>query len=148
MMGRSCLGRLFRENGQSRVPRPPAMITAYSIGQSVGSLKAGHGDYSRAINGVNGGEQKSRKGSIASKMGRMRQCDSFWVLLLVLLIGGCSTVNRDYEQAAANSVTAGRIEGAWDGRWQSEGGHGGDHLRAILLRTSADTIHARFRARF
>ena len=31
MTGKSCLGILLRDNGQSRVPEPPAMITPYRI---------------------------------------------------------------------------------------------------------------------
>ena len=60
-IGSSCLGRSFREKGQRRVPRPPAIITAYSI-RSVrwfvdecgNGASPPIGDYSQQCNGKNG----------------------------------------------------------------------------------------------
>jgi hypothetical protein len=67
---------------------------------------------------------------------------------LMVALGGCSTFDRDYRQATAAQASAEGIEGPWDGRWQSEGGHGGGGLRALLTRTTPDTYHARFRAQY
>src|SRR5690349_7223460 len=64
--------------------------------------------------------------------------------LLILALTGCSTFDRDYKQALASGVPANSIEGPWEGRWTSQGGHGGDRLRAIVTRTAPDTYHARF----
>jgi hypothetical protein len=67
---------------------------------------------------------------------------------LLLALTGCSTFDRDYKQALASGVPANSIEGPWEGRWTSQGGHGGDRLRAIVTRTAPDTYHARFRAQY
>jgi len=67
---------------------------------------------------------------------------------LLFALTGCSTFDRDYQKAMAGGVPANSIEGPWEGRWQSHGGHGGDRLRAIITRTAPDTRHARFRAQY
>jgi hypothetical protein len=76
---------------------------------------------------------------------------SQWVAAVVLLLGlsGCSSFDRDYRQAmSVGGGAGGGIEGAWTGRWESQAGHGGGGLRAILTRTAPDVCHARFRAQF
>ena len=67
---------------------------------------------------------------------------------LLFALAGCSTFDRDYRQAVAAETSGRGVEGPWDGHWKSEGGHGGDRLRALLTRTAPDTIHARFRAQY
>src|SRR5205823_4942689 len=67
--------------------------------------------------------------------------------VLFLGLSGCSSFDRDYRQAMTGAAADG-IEGAWQGRWESQGGHGGGGLRAVLTRTAPDVCHARFRARF
>jgi len=68
-------------------------------------------------------------------------------LLILLPLTGCSTFDRDYQKALKNPPPAG-IEGPWDGRWQSQNGHGDGALRALVTRTAPDTYHARFRATY
>ena len=67
--------------------------------------------------------------------------------VLLLGLSGCSSFDRDYRQATTSGA-AGGIEGAWQGRGESQAGHGGGGLRAILTRTAPDVCHARFRAQF
>jgi hypothetical protein len=63
--------------------------------------------------------------------------------------GGCSGFNAAYETALAQGAApAGSIEGAWDGTWTSQAGHGGGRLRAVITRAGPDTYHAWFRAGF
>jgi len=72
-----------------------------------------------------------------------------WLMLGTLLMAaaGCSTFDVRYEAALANRAPSG-VEGAWEGRWQSEGGHGGDRLRAVVTASAPDTLHVIFRAHF
>ena len=67
---------------------------------------------------------------------------------LVWVLAGCSTFDVRYEAALANRADASGVEGAWEGRWQSQAGHGGDRLRAVVIRTSPGIMHALFRAHF
>jgi hypothetical protein len=68
---------------------------------------------------------------------------------LLAAVTGCSTFDRDYQKALEAPRTSGEgIQGPWEGRWQSQGGHGGDKLRALLQQTAPDTYHARFRAQY
>jgi hypothetical protein len=73
-----------------------------------------------------------------------------WLAVGCLLagLGGCSTFDRDYQKALDARTSGEGIQGPWEGRWKSEGGHGGDKLRALLERTAPDTYHARFRAQY
>lgn len=67
-------------------------------------------------------------------------------LVLALALTGCSSgFESEYKQslAAAHYDT---IEGPWEGRWQSNAGHGGDKLRAILTKNGPDTYIAKFHA--
>jgi hypothetical protein len=82
-----------------------------------------------------------------SMMRFMNGSRCFAMMVLVTLLAGCSSFDRDYRQAATSGSAQG-IEGAWEGRWESQAGHGGGDLRAILTRTASDTCHARFRAQF
>src|SRR5258707_573786 len=66
---------------------------------------------------------------------------------LLTLLAGCSTFDVRYEAALANRAPSG-VEGAWEGRWQSQAGHGGDRLRAVVTATAPDTLRVIFRAHF
>ena len=68
-------------------------------------------------------------------------------LVLLVAVAGCSSFDRDYRQPVTSASARG-IDGSWEGRWQSQAGHGGGGLRAILTRTAPDACHARFRAQF
>lgn len=73
---------------------------------------------------------------------------SLTCLLFALALTGCSGFNTEYKQIVASPPPAGTIEGAWEGRWQSQSGHGGDKLRAILTKNGPDTYMARFHATY
>ena len=68
--------------------------------------------------------------------------------LLLLLVSGCSTFNRDYQQAASIPPTPDSIEGAWTGSWLSDHNAHTGGLRAIITRRNEDTYHARFHATY
>ena len=68
-------------------------------------------------------------------------------LLLLVGLAGCSGFNQEYEQTLSSLPnTANTIEGPWEGRWQSQSGHGGGKLRAILTKAGPETYVARFHA--
>jgi hypothetical protein len=62
-----------------------------------------------------------------------------WIYLIPLLLGftGCSSFNREWQQAATQPAKATGITGRWEGRWQSQANGHNDRLRAIV--TAADT---------
>lgn len=68
------------------------------------------------------------------------------IVLVALAMVGCSSgFDSEYKQSLAN-VHYDTIEGPWEGHWQSQGGHGGDKLRAILTKNGPDTYIAKFHA--
>src|SRR3954447_17109392 len=77
---------------------------------------------------------------------KLTRCLAVGCLMMTLV--GCSTFDRDYQKALETRRSGERIQGPWEGRWTSEGGHGGDRLRALLTETAPDTYHARFRAQY
>ena len=72
---------------------------------------------------------------------------SFVLLLAALVLTGCSSgFEKEYKAIAIAATPHDTIEGAWEGRWQSQAGHGGDKLRAILTKNGPDTYIAKFHA--
>lgn len=71
------------------------------------------------------------------------------VVCLALLSGsGCSTFNRDWQEAAARPVPAGSLEGRWEGRWLSDvNGHTGK-LRCIVARETGSQYEFHYWATF
>jgi hypothetical protein len=69
-------------------------------------------------------------------------------VLFALGLVGCSGFNSEYKAITTAAPPPNSIEGAWEGRWQSNAGHGGDKLRAILTKNGPDTYIARFRASY
>lgn len=67
--------------------------------------------------------------------------------LFLALLAGCTTFDAGYEAALVNRAKAG-VEGAWEGRWQSGNGHGGDRLRAVVTQREPQKLHVIFRAHF
>jgi hypothetical protein len=69
-------------------------------------------------------------------------------LLVVSLLCGCSTFNRDFKRAAVPAASQNSIEGPWQGRWRSErNGHNGRLL--CLMTLDHDSLYeARFRATY
>jgi hypothetical protein len=67
---------------------------------------------------------------------------------LGLLMGGCSTFNRDWRAAASQPAPRQGITGAWEGVWRSEvNGHHGK-LRCLVTASADANYKARFRARY
>ena len=73
---------------------------------------------------------------------------AFAAVCLLCVLAGCSGFDRDYKAAVEKGWAADSIEGPWDGRWQSQAGHGGDRIRAIITRTGPESYYARFRAKY
>lgn len=70
------------------------------------------------------------------------------VALLVSVLTGCSSFNREYQQALTLPPAAGSIEGAWLGSWLSDkNGHHGE-LRGLITRVEGNTHRTRFKARY
>ena len=70
---------------------------------------------------------------------------SFAVLLFLALVvtPACSSFESDYAQRAGKlQAFPTPVEGAWEGRWQSEKGHGGGELRAIITPVKQATVSA------
>jgi hypothetical protein len=72
----------------------------------------------------------------------------FATVCLLTFLTGCATFDHDYQMAIAKDVLTKGVEGAWEGRWESQAGHGGDQLRAIVTKTGPGTWHARFLATY
>jgi hypothetical protein len=70
------------------------------------------------------------------------------LVFAALALAGCSGFNSEYKAIATSAPPPNSIEGAWEGRWQSNAGHGGDKLRAILTKNGPDTYLAKFRASY
>ncbi|HWE03453.1 MAG TPA: hypothetical protein VG326_13695 [Tepidisphaeraceae bacterium] len=78
-----------------------------------------------------------------------RRFGCWTICAAVMLLGGCSSFDRDWNAAAgvapANPVD---ITGRWQGTWASSvGTHHGD-LRCLITRTDAVTYHARYAATY
>jgi hypothetical protein len=74
----------------------------------------------------------------------------------VLALAGCSSFDSDFgKQAALTGPRRSPAEGAWVGRWQSNKGHGGGELRAIITPkesaggvSAAQVLAGRFKAKW
>jgi hypothetical protein len=68
--------------------------------------------------------------------------------ILLLVLCGCSTFNRDWRRAVAQPPPANSPEGPWDGTWLSNAnGHHGK-LRCLMTHETNDLCEARFHATF
>jgi hypothetical protein len=66
----------------------------------------------------------------------------------LLLLCGCSTLNRDWRKAAQQPIAANSMEGRWKGTWLSQvNGHTGG-LRGLFSQESDTRYRARFRATY
>src|SRR5436305_419480 len=69
--------------------------------------------------------------------------------LVVVVVGaGCSKFDNEYGKALGSTPAPDTIEGPWVGRWESQGGHGGGDLRAMVTQTGPDVYLATFRATY
>ena len=73
-------------------------------------------------------------------------CRSASIVLLCTLLTACSEFDKEYKAAVQKGPPADSIEGAWDGRWQSNAGHGGGRMWAVVTRTGETTYFAKFKA--
>lgn len=67
---------------------------------------------------------------------------------LLLLLGGCSNFNKDFEAERAAPISPSGITGAWQGTWQSEASDHKGTLRAIVTQTTPNIFHIRYRATY
>ena len=79
----------------------------------------------------------------------MRQiAQGIGIALAILMLGGCSSFNRDWKQAAVQTPPADDFSGRWEGSWQSEAnGHNGE-LRCLVTKVNDSTYDARYRAKY
>jgi hypothetical protein len=67
---------------------------------------------------------------------------------LTLVLTGCSSFNRDYQQALLKGAPKSNIEGPWIGKWESaKNSHHGE-LRGIITKVEGNTYETRFKAKF
>lgn len=67
---------------------------------------------------------------------------------LLLFATGCSSFNRDYQQALLKGASKDSIEGPWTGSWLSDkNGHHGE-LRGVITKLEGDRYETRFKAKF
>jgi hypothetical protein len=72
----------------------------------------------------------------------------FLLAVAALLLAGCSSFNREWNTAIAQSASPADISGPWEGQWTSDkNGHTG-RLRGILRHTGNDEYDAHFQATF
>ncbi len=76
-----------------------------------------------------------------------------WRLLLaltpaLLLVTGCSSFNRDYQQALLKGAAKDSITGPWVGSWQSDKNSHHGELRGIITKLEGDVYQTRFKATF
>jgi hypothetical protein len=71
-----------------------------------------------------------------------------FALLAALLLCGCSTFNRDWNEAAKQPTPPDSIVGRWEGHWRSDdNGHSG-RLRCLMSAETNGICQARFRATY
>lgn len=69
-------------------------------------------------------------------------------LVVVLLVTGCSSFNRQWREAGASPAAASDIAGRWRGEWRSsDSGHQGE-LRCLLSKKENNVYEARFNAKY
>lgn len=69
----------------------------------------------------------------------------FLVLASLTLATGCSSFNRDWRSAPAET---GNISGRWEGIWKSDASEHSDKLRCLLTKISEGKYEARFHAKY
>jgi len=79
---------------------------------------------------------------------RFSTCLALCSLTLAMAATGCSTFNRDWNQASATPALANGIDGRWEGSWLSDrNGHHG-RLRCLVSRLDDRSYRARFKATY
>ncbi|MDP6903015.1 MAG: hypothetical protein QF406_01075 [Verrucomicrobiota bacterium] len=64
----------------------------------------------------------------------------------LLLLGGCSSFNREWKEAA--QLPAQGVEGRWIGRWHSDYNQHEGPLRCLITRKDGEIYHTRFHAKY
>ena len=68
--------------------------------------------------------------------------------VLVVLLCGCSSFNRDWERVGQQPAPADAITGRWDGHWLSDVNAHTGRLRCIVTHQTNEVYAARFRATY
>jgi len=68
--------------------------------------------------------------------------------LLLPLLAGCSSFNREWHEAAKQPAPAHDITGCWEGTWQNSNNTHQDRMWAILTRASDTEYRAHFHAKY
>jgi|SRR3954467_4382377 hypothetical protein len=66
----------------------------------------------------------------------------------VLLLGGCSSFNREWSAALKQPVPASDLSGPWEGHWTSDVNGHNDKLRCLITQKSPDQYNATFHATY
>ena len=69
-------------------------------------------------------------------------------LLVIAVVCGCSSFNRDWRRAAVAAPGENAMEGPWEGRWTSDANHHHGGLRCLMVQESNSIYQARFRATY
>ncbi len=64
----------------------------------------------------------------------------------LLLLGGCSSFNREWKGAAQESAQG--VEGRWVGRWHSDYNQHEGPLRCLITKKDGNIYHTRFHAKY
>ncbi len=70
------------------------------------------------------------------------------IFAALLMLGGCSSFQNDFEAEHAAPISPSGITGVWQGTWQSEKSDHKGGLRAIVTQTTPNIYHVRYRATF
>lgn len=68
--------------------------------------------------------------------------------LALLLVTGCSSFNRDWDNAGRNPPPVGGIEGRWEGTWRSDVNAHVGPLRCLITPAINGTNSTRFQAKY
>src|SRR5580765_3527786 len=68
--------------------------------------------------------------------------------LIVLLLCGCSSFNRDWRRASVPPASANSIEGPWQGTWKSDATHHHGKLLCLMVHDTNSVYQAHFRATY
>jgi hypothetical protein len=70
------------------------------------------------------------------------------VAWMAVACGGCSSFNKQWEQASGQSPTKESVTGTWEGTWTSNSGHGSGRLRCILTQEGEGSYLANFESTY
>jgi hypothetical protein len=87
-------------------------------------------------------------GAIAACCPAFRRFPSSVAILLLTLMTGCSTFNKEWRAAAKTTPTPNSIQGRWTGEWRSQQNNHHGQLRAVITQTSPTTYRAHYKATY